>query len=243
MDVIRLKKKNEAFLYVECERSIEKELSEYFSFFVPGYQFMPAYKNKLWSGKINLHNLNTHEIYYGLVPYIQKFCEERNYKCIVESNVNTTENYSLVEAQQFIETLKLPFEVRDYQLNSFVHAIRNRRILLLSPTSSGKSLIIYLIMRLLQDAGMKKGILIVPTTSLCYQMYEDFKSYSKNDDSFNVEDEVSIIMAGKDKNPKKERIKITFENNVSKLLKPNQKIKTKKGIKLAKDLNIDDEIL
>lgn len=243
MDSLVVSKLNEALVKIECERNLAQELSDYFTFFVPGYQFMPTYKNRLWDGKMRLFDLRNNTIYYGLVPYIQKFCEERNYRCIVESNVNTTENYSLVEAQQFIETLKLPFEVRDYQLNSFVHAIRNRRILLLSPTSSGKSLIIYLIMRLLQDAGLKKGILIVPTTSLCYQMYEDFKSYSKNDDSYNVEDEVSIIMAGKDKNPKKERIKITFENNVSKLLKPNQKIKTKKGIKLAKDLNIDDEIL
>lgn len=184
MDSLVVSKLNEALVKVECERNLAQELSDYFTFFVPGYQFMPTYKNRLWDGKMRLFDLRNNTIYYGLVPYIQKFCEERKYKCIVESNVNTTENYSLVEAQQFIETLKLPFEVRDYQLNSFVHAIRNRRILLLSPTSSGKSLIIYLIMRLLQDAGLKKGILIVPTTSLVEQMYADFESYGFDSEKY-----------------------------------------------------------
>ena len=81
-------------------------------------------------------------------------------------------------------TLNLPHEPRDYQINSFVHAIRNKRILLLSPTASGKSLILYLILRLIQDSGCKKGLLIVPTTSLVEQMYSDFKSYGYDSDKY-----------------------------------------------------------
>jgi replicative superfamily II helicase len=106
-----------------------------------------------------------------LVNYIEKFCKERDYAIEIESNINSTENYSLIEAEKFISTLNLPHEVRDYQLKSFVHAIRNKRILLLSPTASGKSLIQYLILRMIQDMDHKKGLLIVPTTSLVEQMY------------------------------------------------------------------------
>ena len=184
MTDIRLEKVNEAYIRVHCERNIAQELSDYFCFFVPGYQFVPAYKSKFWDGKIRLLNLQTMGIYHGLVPYIQKFCEERNYTIEIDSEISTTENFSVAEAKRFIETLNLPHEVRDYQLNSFVHAIRNKRILLLSPTASGKSLILYLILRQLQDAGHKKGLLIVPTTSLVEQMYTDFESYGYDSEKY-----------------------------------------------------------
>ena len=140
-DVI-LHKLNEAYIKVECEKSISQELSSYFSFRVPGYQFVPAYKNKLWDGFIRLYDLRTNQIYHGLVPYIEKFCAERNYTSEINSEINVTESFSLVEAVDFIRTLDLPHEIRDYQLNAFVQAVRNRRLLLLSPTASGKSLII-----------------------------------------------------------------------------------------------------
>ena len=181
---IILHKKNEAFIQFECDRSVAQELSEYFTFFVPGYQFTPAYKQKIWDGKIRLANLRDFSIYHGLVPYIEKFCSERVYELEVDDNILTTENFSLVEAVDFCRSLVLPFEPRDYQIQSFVHAIRNKRLLLLSPTASGKSLIIYLITRYLQEADFKRGLLIVPTTSLVEQMYSDFKSYGYDSEEY-----------------------------------------------------------
>jgi superfamily II DNA or RNA helicase len=179
-----LHKKNEAFISFECDRSIAQELSDYFTFFVPGYQFTPAFKSRMWDGKIRLADLRSFTTYHGLVPYIQKFCEERDYTVEVDSDVNVTEEFSGVEALEFIKTLNLPHEVREYQWKSFIHAIRNKRILLLSPTASGKSLILYLIVRLLQDAEYKKGLLIVPTTSLVEQMYSDFASYGYDSEQY-----------------------------------------------------------
>jgi superfamily II DNA or RNA helicase len=179
-----LHKKNEAFISVECERSVAQELSDYFCFFVPGYQFTPAFKQRLWDGKIRLFNLRDHTIYHGLIPYIQKFSKEREYELEIPENISTTENFSLVEAVDFCRTLNLPFEPRDYQLQAFVHAIRNKRILILSPTASGKSLIIYIIIRYLLQKEYKKGLLIVPTTSLVEQMYSDFASYGFDADEF-----------------------------------------------------------
>jgi superfamily II DNA or RNA helicase len=182
-DVI-LHKLNEAYIKVECEKSISQELSSYFSFRVPGYQFVPAYKNKLWDGFIRLYDLRTNQIYHGLVPYIQKFCAERNYTSDINSEISVTESFSLVEAVDFIRTLDLPHEIRDYQLNAFVQAVRNRRLLLLSPTASGKSLIIYVILRWLQESEYKRGLLIVPTTSLVEQMYTDFESYGYDSEKY-----------------------------------------------------------
>ena len=143
-------------------------------------------------------DLRTYTIYHGLLPYIEKFCKEREYTIEIDSDINGTENFSAIEAAEFVKTLNLPHEIRDYQLKSFIHAIRNRRILLLSPTASGKSLIIYCIIRYLQEADNKRGLLIVPTTSLVEQMYSDFESYG-----YNSEEYCHRQYAGKDKHSKK----------------------------------------
>jgi len=197
MSDINLIKVNESYIKVQCEKHFAQELSSYFEFYVPGYQFTPAYKNRLWDGRIRLFDLRTFTIYHGLVPYIQKFCDERGYDLEIDPQILVGDNFSLVEAKEFIKTLDLPHEVRDYQLKSFVQAIRNRRMLLLSPTASGKSLILYLIIRYLQQTN-RKGLLIVPNISLVHQMFSDFKSYGYDSEKY-----CHIIHQGKDKNSDK----------------------------------------
>jgi superfamily II DNA or RNA helicase len=178
-----LHKKNEAYIQFECDRGIAQELSDYFTFFVPGHQFTPAFKSRIWDGKIRLTDLRSFTIYHGLVPYIEIFCKERDYTLEIDSDVSVTQNFSLVEAKEFVDTLKLPHEIRDYQLKSFVQAIRNKRMLLLSPTASGKSLVLYCIIRYLQIAN-ERGLLIVPTTSLVEQMYKDFEDYGYDSEQY-----------------------------------------------------------
>ena len=188
MSDLILHKQDEAFIKIECEKGIAYELSTYFEFFVPGHQFMPSFRNRLWDGKVRLFDLRNHSIYHGLVPYIEKFCEERDYKLEIDAAVNNAESFSAIEANEFIEQLQLDKSIitegiREYQYKSFLFAIRNRRMLLLSPTGSGKSLIQYLILRYLQHKDYKKGLLIVPTTSLVEQMFADFKSYGYDADT------------------------------------------------------------
>jgi superfamily II DNA or RNA helicase len=177
MTDLKLHKLNESYIKFECEKSVAQELSDFFTFFVPNYQFTPAYKNRIWDGKIRLADLRNFTIYHGLVPYIEKFCKDRDYKLEIDSAISTTQEFSVVEAQELISTLKLPFEVRDYQLKSFINAVRSKRMLLLSPTASGKSLIIYLVLRYLMESGYNRGLLIVPNISLVAQMYKDFEEY------------------------------------------------------------------
>ncbi len=203
MSDLILRKQNEAFIRFECEKSVAQELADYFTFFVPGYQFMPAYKNRLWDGKIRLADLRTYTIYHGLVPYIEKFCEERGYKLEVDAVVNNTESFSALEANEFLEQLYLDKTiitegVREYQYKAFITAVRKKRMLLLSPTGSGKSLIQYLILRYLQYKDYTKGLLIVPTTSLVEQMYSDFKSYG-----YDAEEYCHRQYSGKDKHTDK----------------------------------------
>ncbi len=183
MSDLILHKKNEAYIQFECDRGIAQELSDYFTFFVPGHQFTPAYKSRIWDGKIRLADLRSFTIYHGLVPYIEIFCKERDYTLEIDSDVSVTQNFSLVEAKEFVDTLKTPHEIRDYQLKSFVQAIRNKRMLLLSPTASGKSLVLYCIIRYLQIEN-ERGLLIVPTTSLVEQMYKDFEDYGYDSEQY-----------------------------------------------------------
>ena len=193
-------KKDEVFAKVACERHIAMELSEFFTFFVPGYQFVPAYRNRIWDGKIRLFALQSGQIYLGLIPYLKEFCTERNYTYELEE---LTDDYSVYLAEKFIKNLNLhsngqPIEVREHQLNAYVHAMRNRRALLLSPTASGKSLIIYLICRQLLDYQNLKGLIIVPTTSLVEQLYSDFGDYA-SETGFKNFMHVHRIYQGKEK--------------------------------------------
>jgi superfamily II DNA or RNA helicase len=172
MDVVRVEKLNEVYNRIHCEPWLAKEIDSFFTFKVPGYQFMPQYRSGMWNGDVHIFNVRGQVLYGGLNGYLEKFCEEREYQIEYLTDFSADE-FSLKEAQDFISSLALPFQPRDYQVDAFVYAVRNRRAVLLSPTASGKSFIIYLISRWFSA----RTLLIVPTTSLVHQMYTDFQSY------------------------------------------------------------------
>ena len=179
---ITLQKKNEVYLQVDCERSIARELNEFFTYDVPSAKYMPAYKNRFWDGKIRLFDTRTNQIYLGLSSYIKEFAEKRNYS--VDGGGWSSLSTHKENVKSFIQSLQLPIEPRDYQVDAVHHAIRSGRSVLVSPTASGKSLIIYLLIRyyqkILYDPGYQNILLLVPTTSLVEQMYSDFKEYGWN---------------------------------------------------------------
>jgi superfamily II DNA or RNA helicase len=187
MSELLISKKDEVYAKITCEKHVAKELSEFFTFFVPGYQFVPAYRNRIWDGKIRLYNLQTSQIYLGLLPYIESFCNERQYEFEYgDSRPDIEDEYSVYHAKKFIDSLNIHsrgerIEIREHQLNAYIHAMQKRRALLVSPTASGKSLIIYLIFRQLHHYQNLKGLVIVPTTSLVEQLYSDFGDYNNGE--------------------------------------------------------------
>ena len=187
MSDLTISKKDEVYAKITCEKHITKELSEYFTFFVPGYQFVPAYRNRIWDGKIRMFNLQTNQIYLGLLPYIESFCNERKYTFDYgDPRPDIEDEYSVYHAKKFIGELNIhargePIEMREHQLDAYIHAMQKRRALLVSPTASGKSLIIYLIFRQLHQYQNLKGLIIVPTTSLVEQLYSDFGDYNNGE--------------------------------------------------------------
>ena len=73
---IVIEKKNEVYLKVEAEPSIKRDLSEYFSFEMPGFKFTPQYKSRVWDGKIRLFQYASGHIYVGLYPYLLDWCKK-----------------------------------------------------------------------------------------------------------------------------------------------------------------------
>jgi len=171
IETIEVSKKDEVYLKINCEAGIAQEICDYFTFQVPGYTFMPAYRMKIWDGKIRLFNIHNRVLYGGLLEYVFKFAENRHYKVVPDGD--WWKPIKIEENKNFIDNLNLPFEPRDYQLNAFHHALSYKKSLLVSPTASGKSLIIYLLVRALNI----KTLIIVPTTSLVSQLYADFQEY------------------------------------------------------------------
>lgn len=216
-DNLVITKKNEVYAHIECERHLAKELSEYFTFFVPGYQFTPAFRNRIWDGKIRLFDLRSNNIYLGLLPYIEQFANERQYDIEYgDPRPDLTDDFSLYLAQKFVKDLNLhahgkPINATEYQLEAFVHGMRHRRALLLSPTASGKSLIIYLFIRQFLEYKGHKGLIIVPTTSLVEQLYTDFIDYSSAN-GFDVEANTHRVYQGKDKVSEKSIIISTWQS-------------------------------
>lgn len=194
-NTLTLKNENEVFIKIDCDEGTAYELRDHFTFMVPGYQFTPAYKARMWDGKIRLFDGRTKKIYRGLVPQIEEFCRSRKYKMVYES---FNDEFSLTEARDFIKELKAKHEPRDYQVSAFTQGVRTRRSLLLSPTASGKSLIVYLLSRYLLNMGCARGLIIVPTVSLVEQLTSDFKDYSSTN-GWEVDDHVHKIYQGKDK--------------------------------------------
>ena len=180
-NLLIIEKKNEVYITIECESDVQREISEFFTFYVPGYKFMPAFRNRMWDGKIRLFSQKTKEIYFGLYPYVKAFAEERGYTIVAGKDVEVDNKVNKDTVKHFCNSLGQKFEARDYQIDAVYNNLRFNRSLLLSPTASGKSFIIYALIRyythLLKD---KKCLLIVPTTSLVEQMYTDFESYGWN---------------------------------------------------------------
>lgn len=182
MSDIRIKKKNEVYLTVDCDPSIAQELNDHFSFEVPGARFDPRVRNKMWDGRIRLFSMFTKELYVGLLGYLEHFAETNSYTIDYSEYIKTADVASRDDVETYCKSLNLgvrgnPLDIRDYQIDAIHRGIEDGRRLLLSPTGSGKSLILYSLMRWNLDKG-RRQLIIVPTTSLVEQLYTDFQDYS-----------------------------------------------------------------
>lgn len=134
--MITVKKYNEVYLKIVCDRGIAYELYDYFSFFIKNHIFHPQVKERLWDGRLHLFDLKTYTIYFGLLDKIISFCKDRQYKIQIDNRINISNSITLKEVEQLTETFNIPenYSIRDYQLNSLYHFLKFEKMLLISPT-------------------------------------------------------------------------------------------------------------
>ena len=180
--MINIEKINNVHIRVYTDPGIAQEISEFFTFEMPGARFTPQYRAKLWDGKIRMFDLHRKTLYVGLLKYLLDFAERNDYQVKFLNQVDCKTSIDINQLWEFAKWLNLhsrgePIEIYDYQIDAVYHALSDERRILLSPTSSGKSLIIYTTMRWHLEHG-RKCIIVVPTTSLVEQLYSDFEDYS-----------------------------------------------------------------
>lgn len=181
MSYLKIQKKNEVFLTIDAEPHVYYELQDQFTFDVPGAQYHPSYKKKWWDGKIRLFNLQTKEIYIGLLDKIVSFCKNHEYEYEFVDNkfyglpFEQNEMISEEGVKDYMTSISKHIP-RDYQIDGVYQALKNNRKLIISPTASGKSLMIYSLVRYFVE-NKNNVLIVVPTTSLVEQMFGDFEDY------------------------------------------------------------------
>lgn len=220
-------KVSDVYCKIDGEVGALRELVDYFTFRVPGCEFMPAYRAKMWDGNIRLYNPQTRLLYAGLIPYLDKF-SMGEYDIQYDEGINIHHDVDLEDIERMAKKLNPHSQGkkighREYQLDALHFAISNDRALLLSPTGSGKSLIIYTLLRYYEEILKPKGkkiLVIVPTTSLVHQMYNDFSDYSSEDPEWDVLDKCHMVFQGQDKIHPEKPIVISTWQSIYKMQKP-----------------------
>ena len=203
MSHLIISKKNEVYLLIEADPHIYYELKDSFQFEVPNAKFSPSYKNKWWDGKIYLFNVNTREIYVGLLDKIIQYCKDYNHTYEFKDNkfyglpFEINENISSEGVKDYVTSIS-KHTPRDYQNKGIYEALYHNRKVIVSPTASGKSLMIYSLVRYYTEKE-NNILIIVPTTSLVSQLYKDFVDYG-----WNAEEHCHLIYSGKEKEDTKE---------------------------------------
>jgi superfamily II DNA or RNA helicase len=196
--LIKVRQKDSVYLKIDTDMSTDQEICDFFTFDVPGAKFMPLYRNRMWDGKARLYSMYTKELYVGLLPYLKDFATTLEYPIEVDiKDISEQTDVKLLTDSLRLQANGKGIQIRDYQRDAVDHCIREGRSLLLSPTASGKSLIIYSLVRYHQARG-RKQLIVVPTTSLVEQMYGDFEDYASAD-TWRVSENCHRIYGGKEK--------------------------------------------
>ena len=211
MSHLIISKKNEVNLHVNSEPHVYYELADQFTFEVPGAKFMPTYQKRYWDGKIRLFNTQNGEVYVGLLDKIVQFCKDHGYTYEFKKNeyyglpFEVNDMISKEGVKDYMNAIS-KYKPRDYQIDGVFDALRHNRKLLISPTASGKSLMIYSIVRYYVE-NKKNTLIVVPTTSLVEQMYKDFADYGWDVGSF-----CHKIYAGKERETDSQVIITTWQS-------------------------------
>lgn len=197
MNEVIVTKLNSSYVQIDADEDILHDINNYFAVYADGYMFNPRYKARVWDGKIRFFSMNTHVLPSGLVPTLKRFCESNNFTFKDDLSSEFATEYNEAKFTEICkDALKSSgMTMRDYQEAACKLALEKKVGILQCCTSSGKSMIIYnMIRNLLTYKRIKKILLIVPNVSLVEQMHSDFQEYGWDDEDETVE----MLYAAKD---------------------------------------------
>lgn len=196
MSEIIITRLNSSFVQLDADDDVLHDINAFFAVYADGYLFNPRYKARVWDGKLRFFSINSHMLPSGLIPILEKFAKDNNHT-IVKEDFNDfesefTEDAFKVNVQNALANSGMT--MRDYQEEACKLALKNKFGILQCCTSSGKSMIIYnMIRNMLTYKRIKRILLIVPNVSLVEQMYSDFKEYGWTD----LQDSVEMLYSSK----------------------------------------------
>jgi superfamily II DNA or RNA helicase len=190
---VKIVKINEVYSQIQCADDLLYQLVDEYAKFVEGYKYMPLYKKGRWDGKVRYINRSNGFVYNGLLSRVVASCNRYGegdidligHEYTFKSDI--TKDY----IDKFIDNLNLPYELYSYQYLAITECLINKRRTILSATSSGKSLVIYCIARILAEFD-EKLLITVGTNMLLNQLIDNFKEYSQYN-NFDFDANVHIV--------------------------------------------------
>lgn len=212
MNEVIITKVNSSYVLVDSDDDILHDINNYFAVYADGYMFNPRYKARVWDGKVRFFSIINHTLPAGLLPTLEKFCRDNNYIVTYADKFNEFESeYDDAEFEKNCNNAlkNSGMKMRDYQEAACKLALQKKIGILQCCTSSGKSMIIYnMIRNMLTYKRIKKILLIVPSVSLVEQMNSDFKDYGwKDSDKY-----ISLLYSGKNYEPSKPILISTWQS-------------------------------
>jgi superfamily II DNA or RNA helicase len=217
---IKITKVNNTYIHIDTSEDIARELTSFFSIYADGYKFHPKYKARLWDGKLYFFNKRTGYLYAGLLGNVIQFATDIGYSVELSSDVKnmfkddsvTKDNFLTFTKSFSISKSGAPIDWRPAQMFGLYKAIKAKRLTMTLCTGGGKSLIIYGLIRYLQETTPGKILLIVPTTMLVNQFYSDLEDYSSEDDDWEVAEHCARLYSEYDYDPTKQVLISTWQS-------------------------------
>lgn len=190
MNII-IDKVNEVYCRITGDFEAVELLAEHFTFEVPEGRFSPKHVSNggTWDGSIRLLNRMNGLLYGGLVARAVVMAHQLGIKVDIDPEYKPRSVDCEEAIAEMIDDLGLEFDPYDFQIEAVKQTAERKRLIITAATSSGKTMIVYLIFRFLQ----KKTLVISPRVGLVNQMVTDLRDYG-------YQDGIHTITAGSDKN-------------------------------------------
>lgn len=184
-------------------------MADQLSAFVENYKFNPSYRAGIWDGKKRFYKVigDTMVFPKGMWKYLKRKIDKNHPDIQFEYISNTVyEQITKEEFDSFLDSLKLPYPLYDYQYDAVFESINSGRLTIGAATSAGKSYIIYVLFKYMLLKNIKT-MLVVPNVMLVNQMYQDFIDYG-----FSDIDDFIIRIGGDHCKTLEEKIELFAEN-------------------------------